>query len=160
VLPHPFPLLNNHSAMNVRPKNYSWKEFYDQVIGLTTYTYSWRAIANRYRANKGVIPSWMNVVRAISNEGSGRIKYYTEMRGLLDTDPQIQRYFQGDTTETPQFYLDKLRRNLGPFHQYLPKGALYHDPNAYLKSVGVPNGGVGLGLGAACRGVSVLKNRL
>ena len=144
VLPHPFPLLNNHSAMNVKPKNYSWREFYNQVIGLTEYTYSWRAIANRYRANKGVIPSWMNVVRAISNEGSGRIKYYTEIRGLLDTDSQIQRYFQGETTEIPQFYVDKLRRNLGPFLQYLPGGALYHDPNAYLKSVGAPNGVIGL----------------
>jgi hypothetical protein len=139
VLPHPFPLLNNHSAMNVRPKNYSWKEFYDQVIGLTEYTYSWRAIVNRYRANQGVIPSWMNVVRAISNEGSGRLRYYTEIRGLLDTDPQMQRYFQGDTNEIPQFYLNKLRRHLGPFHQHLPEGALYHDPNAYLKSVGAPN---------------------
>jgi len=82
----------------------------------------------------------MNVVRAISNEGSGRIKYYTQMRGLLE---RIRRYSAISRATPPRFrssYLDKLRRNLGPFHQYLPAGALYHDPNAYLKSVGAPNG--------------------
>ena len=134
VLPHPFPLLNNHSAMNVKPLNYSWTEFYDQVINVTEYTYTWRAIVNRYRANTGIIPSWMNVVRAISNEGSGRINYYKKIRGLLDTDPQIQRYFEGATTEIPAFYAEKVRSDLGPFEQRLPEGAAYHDPNAYLKS--------------------------
>jgi hypothetical protein len=139
VLPHPFQLLNNHHAMNVTPKHYAWTDFYDQVIGLTAYTYSWRAVVNRYRANTGVIPSWMNVIRAISSEGSGRTQYYTEIRRRLDTDPQIQRYFRGDTTEIPQFYLDKVRRTLGPFYEYLPDGALDHDPNAYLKSTGASN---------------------
>jgi len=34
VLGFPFHFLDNHRAMNVRPKNYSWPDFYDQVIGL------------------------------------------------------------------------------------------------------------------------------
>jgi hypothetical protein len=122
--------------MNVKPKNYSWTDFYDRVVGLTSYTFSWKAIANRYRANKGFLPTWMNVIRAISSEGSGRTRYYTEIRRRLDTDPEIQRYFRGDTTEIPQFYMDRLRKTLGPFYQYLPEGALYHDPNAYLRSSG------------------------
>ena len=136
VLPHPFHLLNNHHAMNVTPKNYAWTDFYDHVIGLTEYTYSWRAIANRFRANKGVIPSWMNVVRAVSSEGFGRIKYYNKVRRSLDTDPQMQRYFRGETTDIPQFYLDRARGSMGAFYQHLPEGGLHHDQNAYLKSAG------------------------
>src|SRR5229473_769745 len=66
--------------MNVRPKNYSWPEFYDNVISLTRYTFSWRAIARRFTAMRGAIPRWMNVVRAVSSEGFGRIAYYTEVR--------------------------------------------------------------------------------
>ena len=35
VLPFPFHFLNNNHAMNVRPKNYSWPEFYDGLIDVT-----------------------------------------------------------------------------------------------------------------------------
>jgi hypothetical protein len=135
VLPHPFPLLNNHSAMNVIPLHYSWQEFYDQLIGLTTHTYSWRAIGQRYLANTGVIPSAMNVVRSISNEGFGRIRYYSELRRLLQTDSHFHNYLDGATTDIPEFFLRKLRANLGSFWEYLPAGALLHDHNAYSKSI-------------------------
>src|SRR5690349_1563931 len=64
VLGFPFHFLNNNHAMNVKPKNYAWREFYDHVIDLTRYSFSWRAIWNRYRAIDETIPRWMNVVRA------------------------------------------------------------------------------------------------
>ena len=35
LLPFPFHFLNNNQAMNVRPRNYAWGEFYDRVIDLT-----------------------------------------------------------------------------------------------------------------------------
>ncbi len=134
VLPFPFHFLNNTHAMNVRPKNYSWTDFYDRVINLSKHTFSWRAIINRYRAIKATTPRWMNVVRAVSSEGFGRIRYYTEVRRRLCDDPQFRRYFEQETTELPRFYRDRVRKNLGPLLQWLPQGALYHDPNAYLSS--------------------------
>jgi hypothetical protein len=134
VLPFPFQFLNNNHAMNVKPMNYSWTEFYDNVIDLGRYTFSWRAIFNRLRANKTMIPKWMNVVRAISAEGFGRVKYNIEVRRLLSSDKQFRDYFEGETTELPQFYIEQVKKNLGPLWHWLPKGALYHDPNAYLKS--------------------------
>ncbi|MEK6299224.1 MAG: radical SAM protein [Acidobacteriota bacterium] len=137
VLPFPFQFLNNNQAMNVKPKNYSWPGFYEQVIGLVKYTYSKRAIFNRVRANKSTIPRWMNVVRAVSSEGFGRIKYHTEVRRRLDADRQFRSYFEQETSELPQFYLDLARRDLGPLWEWLPQGAMHHDPNAYLKSVSV-----------------------
>jgi hypothetical protein len=134
VLPFPFHFLNNNHAMNVRPKHYSWPEFYDLLIDVTRYTYSGRAILNRYRAIKETIPRWLNVVRAVSSEGFGRIRYYTEVRRRLDADPQFRSYFEQETTELPLFYVDQVRKDLGPLWEWLPEGALLHDPYAYLKS--------------------------
>ena len=34
----------------------------------------------------------------------------------------------------PQFYKNIVRQDLGPLLEWLPESALYHDPNAYLKS--------------------------
>ena len=133
VLGFPFHFLNNHQAMNVRPRNYGWPEFYDRVIDLTKHTFSPRAIVNRYRAIREPIPRWMNVVRAISSEGFGRIRYYSKVRSLLDTDRAFRRYFEGETGELPPFYANRVRRELGPFWNSFPAGALHHDHNAYLR---------------------------
>ncbi len=78
----------------------------------------------------------MNFVRAISSEGFGRIKYYTEVRHRLDEDPQFRPYFEQETTELPDFYIERIKNDLGPFWDWLPEGAIYHDPNAYLKAEG------------------------
>ena len=50
VLAFPFHFLNNNHAMNVRPKHYSWTEFYDGLIAVPSYSFSWRAIARRIPA--------------------------------------------------------------------------------------------------------------
>ena len=132
VLPFPHHFLNNSLAMNVRPKHYAWPAFYDHVIDLTAYAFSRRAIARRFRANREPIPRLMNLVRAVSSEGAGRNRYYRAVRGLLDTDPTVRRFFEGDSTELQSFYTERVRRDLGPFWAQLPDGALMHDHNAYL----------------------------
>ena len=134
VLPFPFHFLDNNRAMNVRPKNYSWPEMYDRVIDLTKYTFSWPRIAKRFGANRGALTRWMNVVRAISSEGFGRIRYYTEVRRRLDVDRPLRRFFEQETRELPEFYRAQVQHDLGPFWQWLPAGALTHDQNAYLAS--------------------------
>jgi hypothetical protein len=134
LLPFPFHFLNNNHAMNVKPLNYAWPEFYDRLVDLSRYSFSWRAIAKRIPATPTMIPKWMNVVRAVSSEGFGRIKYHSTIRKLLDTDPSVRAYMNGESTVLPEFYLNRIRTELGPLFQWLPKGALEHDPNAYLKS--------------------------
>ncbi len=134
VLPFPFHFLDNNRAMNVKPKNYPWRDFYDHVIGLTAYTFSWRAIINRFRATRTMIPRWMNVVRAVSSEGFGRLAYYEELRRRLDSDRHVRRYFAQETIELPAFYVDQVRKDLGPLWEWLPADALNHDPHAYLTS--------------------------
>jgi hypothetical protein len=134
VLPMPFQFLNAYQDMNVKPKHYSWPDFYDQVHDLSKYSYSWHSIFNRYRAIKVMIPRWMNVLRAVSSSGFGRIKYYEEVCRRLGGDRQFRHFYEQETSELPQFYVDRICRGLGPLWDWLPKGALCHDPNAYLRS--------------------------
>jgi hypothetical protein len=85
-----------------------------------------------------MIPKWMNVVRAVSSEGFGRIRYHETILGLLETDRSVRRYMEGETTQLPEFYASRIRRELGPAYNYLPAGALEHDPNAYLHATTEP----------------------
>jgi hypothetical protein len=81
-----------------------------------------------------MIPKGMNFVRAVSSEGFGRIRYHTAMRRRLDRDLKLRSFFEQETAEIPQFYVERIKEDLGSLWHWLPKGALYHDPNAYLKS--------------------------
>ena len=76
----------------------------------------------------------MNVVRAISTEGFGRLKYHSTVRRLLDEDTSFSKYFEGASDSVPEFYVNRVKRDLGPHWDFLPEGALRHDPNAYLNS--------------------------
>ncbi|NTV47487.1 MAG: radical SAM protein [Chlorobiales bacterium] len=134
VLPFPFHFLNNNQSMNVRPRNYSWKAFYDRVISLTEYSFSGRMIYKRFRGSEGAIPRALNLVRAMSTEGFGRIRYHTEIRRRLDDDPEFIRYFEQESDKLPQFYVDIVKKDLGALWDWLPEGGLYHDPHAYLKA--------------------------
>jgi hypothetical protein len=121
--------------MNVRPKNYSWPDFYRNVIDLGRHTFSGVAIARRFGANRGLHPKWMNVVRAVSSEGFGRIKYNTEIFRRLTTDVHCRSFFEQEATTLPKFYEDLVRKDLGLLWSWLPPGALHHDPNAYLNEL-------------------------
>jgi hypothetical protein len=136
VLPFPFHFLNNHLAMNLKPKNYEWVEFYDQVISLTEYTFSPRAIYRRWKATKGTTVSWMNFMRAISSEGHGRIRFFKKVRKQLLEDSSFRDFFEGTSDVLPTFYTDIIEKDLGHWWSWLPKGALQHEQNAYLKKNG------------------------
>jgi hypothetical protein len=74
------------------------------------------------------------VVRAVSTEGWGRIRYHAHLRTRLDSDRPLRAFFERETDVLPEFYAERVRRDLGQFYAYLPEGALMHDPDAYLES--------------------------
>lgn len=132
VLGFPFHFLDNTSAMNVIPMNYTFPEFYKRVLDLKKHSFSKKAIARRFKANKSSIPGWMNLMRAVSSEGFGRIKYISTLIHLLETDRRFRMYFEQETDVIPKFYVNKIKQDLGPLWEWLPEGAIYHDHNAYL----------------------------
>ena len=105
------------------------------VIDLCEYSFSLRSMARRFRATPPLFAKGLgiNIVRAVSSEGYGRIKYHKTIRRMLREDRHMRDFFEGETDEVPPFYVDLVRRELGPFWEDLPAGALNHDPNAYLK---------------------------
>ncbi|MDH4068931.1 MAG: radical SAM protein [Ignavibacteria bacterium] len=134
VLAFPFHFLDNNGAMNIKPRNYEWHEFYGHVIDLTRYTFSKRAVLRRLRANGGIVPRWMNVIRALSTEGRGRIEYFTGVRQHLVDNHQFRAFFEQETSQLPSVYSKTVQEDLGSMWRWLPPGGLYHDPNVYLKS--------------------------
>jgi hypothetical protein len=134
VIGFPFHFLNNNGAMNMRPKHYAWPAFYKHVIDLTRYSFSPRAIARRIGGTSAFVPKWLNVVRAISSEGYGRLRYYTQVHQQLLSNRQFRDYFEQETDVLPTFFQNRIREDLGPMWKSLPQGAMYHDPYAYLKS--------------------------
>ena len=85
-------------------------------------------------ATKAFIPRWMNVVRAISEEGFGRIAYNKSILTNLNSDTQFRAYFEQETAELPQFYKDMIKNEIGPLWSWLPEGSIFHDQNAYIKT--------------------------
>jgi len=138
VLPFPFHFLDASQAMNVVPQNYGWRVFYDRLVDLERYAYSAVRIARRFVANRSMIPKWMNVVRGISSERLDRVSHHARVRGLLDSDQTVDRFFHRETSILPTFYADRVRRDLGVLWDALPLGGLLHDHNAYLRSAASP----------------------
>ena len=132
VLPFPFHFLNGRRAMNIKPKNYTWDEFYDNVINLVKHNTSWQSLFGSYKTINAFAPWWMNLTRVLP--WFEQLKYYREIRRRLDEDAQFRPFFEGETTEIPEFYVDWIQKSLGSLSEWLPDGALHHDPNAYLKA--------------------------
>jgi hypothetical protein len=131
VLPFPFHFLDSNHAMNVRPLNYAWREFYDLAVDLTRYALQGPMVRRRFLANRGITTRLHNGLRAVTSK---RADYQATIRRLMDSDPAVGAFIEGETRVLPKFYEDRIRRSLGPLWEMLPEGALMHDQNAYLNS--------------------------
>jgi hypothetical protein len=118
--------------MNIKPRNYEWVDFYEKVIDLTEYTFSPKALYRRFRHTSNYTSRWMNLMRAVSSEGYGRLRFFRKVRENLVNDRGFRQYFEGESQELPEFYTDIVRKDLGTWWEWLPQGALQHDSNAYL----------------------------
>jgi len=126
VLPVPFHFLNNNRATNVRSRNYTMTSLYDHVIDLRRYSFSPRAIARRLRANRGLLTRGLNLVRALSSEGAGRIRYDRTLRAQLENGSGVREFLEGRSRRLPAFFREQIRSDLGPLWEWLPPGALSH----------------------------------
>src|SRR5262249_1026984 len=123
VLPFPFHFLDGNHAMNVRPKNYRWDEFYKHAVDVTSYALSWPLMYRRFHANGVLITRSLSLMRAGSSK---RVEFQAKVHELLTTDPSVRRFFDGESRALPQFYRSKLRNSLGWLWEMLPAGALMH----------------------------------
>ena len=97
----------------------------------------------------------MNVVRAVSSEGFGRIRYYRDVRRRLEETAGSARTSRDGTSCRSS--TSTARKDLGTLWDWLPAGALYHDPNAYRKA---STAGGANGVAAAALAASVTTEAL
>lgn len=135
VLPIPFHIMRSVHILNIRPKNYSWLDFYEYTIDLLKYSFSKKAIYKRFCTIKDALPRWLTLALSLSVGGFGKIKFYRNILNNLKTDPHFRDFYEQKTTEIPRFFVELIKKDLGPLWSWLPEGALNHDPNAYLKSI-------------------------
>lgn len=119
--------------MNVKPKNYEWVDFFDKMISLHEHSFSKKAIYRRYKVNKGLIPKAMNIVRATSSEGWGKIRYFYDVRKRLDEDMSFRRFYEQETDEIPPFLVNQIKNAMGPLWEWLPENGVTHDSYSYMK---------------------------
>lgn len=133
VIPVPFHFLDLVQAMNVRPKNYEWTDFYDNVCDVFTYSFSARALTRRVVVNRRSYIAAEQLFRGVSSERRNRLRYHQEMRRRLE-EREFRRFFEGETRSVPRVLAEQIKEHLGPLWRWLPDGSLEHDPEAYLHS--------------------------
>ena len=131
VIPVPFHFLNSTRGMNVRPKHYSWPDFFGHVADLVGNAHSGSRIVRRFRATTGLHTRWFSALRAATSK---KVEYYNKVHGQLRAGGALRAFFEGDTKTLPAFFTDKIRQDLGLFWEALPHGAIMHDHVAYLAS--------------------------
>ncbi|WP_193789877.1 radical SAM protein [Synechococcus sp. PCC 7336] len=136
ILPIPFHFLNNNT-MNIRPKHYTWIEFYNLTIDLREYAFSYPMIYKRVSATKSPTPKLIKLFQSLSDRS--KVKYLKEVRRRLEEDKQFCAFFEQETEEIPVFFVEQIKKDLGPLWEWLPEGALYHDAYAYLKTENTPD---------------------
>lgn len=130
IIPVPFHVLDAQMDMNVRPKHYSWPDFYRHLKSLTKKTFSKKILRKRFRANPSVPLKLLNLFRGITSQGIGRTKLCDRFLNRFERDGEFRAFFQQDTLEMPRFYLDWVRKDLGPLWEWLPEGAM--DPGSTI----------------------------
>ena len=133
VLPVPFHFLDLLQAMNVKPKHYGWTQFYDHLCGVFAYAFSARAISRRLRATGPGAVGLEQLFRAIFAERRNRLRYHRHMRAWLE-EPPVRAFFEGETRDLPARFAATIRSHLGPLWDWLPEGALTHDPDTFAGS--------------------------
>ena len=113
------------------------------MIDINQFAFSKKTMIKRFRANKSLGTRLINVVRGMSDmsspnaKGWGKIRFFEEVRLRLEEDVEFRKFFEQQTTEVPAFFIDIIKRDLGPLWEWLPEGALYHDPYTFLKTEGL-----------------------
>jgi hypothetical protein len=74
-------------------------------------------------------------MRAFSTQGRGRIGAYLDTAWRADHDPQLRAFLHRETASIPDYYVARIRADLGPFWEWLPAGALQHDPSACFSAI-------------------------
>jgi len=127
VLDVPFHFLDAHSALNTRPKNYTYVELLEHMADLTRYSFLPRVAGRRFATNNHSLlslPRWAQLIRSKGVLGRGRVDFYTRTRQRVMADPELQTFYAGQSRRLPAFFRNKIKTDLGHYYDHLPTGVL------------------------------------
>jgi len=127
VLAVPFQFLTSGHVSNVRPKHYSWDQFYAAIVDLLEHSFSWRSIYRRDRATDGLLLRSIHLARAISLEGRGRAGYVAGLLERLRVDQQLRRFLDGETGAVPGWMAGQIKGRYDSMWKWMPADALSYD---------------------------------
>ncbi len=133
LLPLPFHFLTN-STTNVLPQHYGIVELYERWIDLREYAFSFRRIYNRMKATSEWTPKMMHAVRSLSTDGRGTTRRIQEVHRHLIEDKPFRDFYERETNILPPFFVDRIKKDLGPLWDWLPEGALHYDMETAFNS--------------------------
>lgn len=135
VIPIPFHVHRSTHFTNIKPRNYTWLDFYGHVIDLLSHSFSAKAIFRRFQKIDGRIPRWLILGQSLSSGGLGKVSNHTAVLNQLKDNIMFRQFFEGETLEVPECFKKKIKKELGPFFwSWLPEGAIEHNPYAFLDS--------------------------
>ena len=139
VLSFPHHFLDNHGAMNVRPKNYGWSQFYEHMIDLTRHSFSTPTVARRFDGESTGDSAHAQRDPRVRGRGPAAARLLSNASEAAREGCVDARVLRGREHARAAF----LRRphprpTCKSYWDALPANALYHDQNAYLRSTAKP----------------------
>ena len=133
IIPFPFHMMRSVHTMNVLPLNYSWEELNKRFLDLLRYSFSARAIHNRFKVNYERAPRWITLLLSLTIGGRGKERSLSNSLNKLKTDLDFQRFINRETDKVPAFMINNVKNDLGLLWKWLPNKSLSYNPNVFAK---------------------------
>jgi hypothetical protein len=122
------------NTLNIKPKNYSWEEFYTHYLDLLEYSFSPRVMYRRHKAVPFRASRWFNLFLSFSVGGSGKKRNVLTILKNLRTNPDFRSFMNRETDTIPAFMIEQVKKDLGPIWEWLPDKTLSQKPNILKES--------------------------
>ena len=133
IIPFPFHMMRSVHICNIIPKHYSWEVLYTHFIDLLKYSFSAKAMYRRFNANSMAVPKWLTLLLSLTIGGIGKARFLSNMMHMHNSDQDFQRFVRKETNQVPAILIDRIKKELGPWWQWLPDKSLWYDPNVLSK---------------------------
>lgn len=127
IIPFPFHFLKSVMTLNIKPKNYTWEEFYVYFIDLMEYTFSNKALYRRFNAINKSASTLILLFLSVFEERRERIKYLSSLVQKIHKYPDFDSFINMASPEIPAFMTEIVKRDLGPLWQWLPDKSFSYD---------------------------------
>ena len=133
IIPFPFHMMRSVQICNIMPRHYSWEELYIHFIDLLQYSFSAKAMYHRFKANNMAVPKWITLLLSLTIGGIGKARFLSNMLNKLPRDLDFQNFVRKETNRVPEYFIDNVRKDLGPMWNWLPNKSLSYNPNILSK---------------------------